>query len=282
MTYLFINAGDETDSAPKASRLQEDTKSILAHGRNGVIQSLCCSQLNTFKKYYAEFMNQYPKDEYIKVFPNLFSNNSQHYLLPHSEVYEQGVKEELFLSKYQRSLYNVKRLAAQPWWEPEQTNYSEYFKSFVLFVGSVLTASMKRGGGVPNALIFIVVVMNVGSFLQCRDTVNGYIVCWDATPYIVLNLIRKEESSLACRRSSRRSLSASFLPRELDTRTRATWIGHYGNSFIELHMWEKRISRHPKDVDEWIQVVLRFHKHVSLWQTFLQRETVDEDKLSSV
>nr|CAD7586508.1 unnamed protein product [Timema genevievae] len=44
------------------------------------------------------------------------------------EVYEQGVKEELFLSKYQRSLYNVKRLTAQPWWEPEQTNYSEYFK----------------------------------------------------------------------------------------------------------------------------------------------------------
>nr|CAD7203053.1 unnamed protein product [Timema douglasi] len=129
MTYLFINAGDEADPAPKASRLQEDTKSILAHGRNDVIQALCCSQLDTFKKYYAEFMNQYPKDEYIKVFPNLFSNNSQHYLLPHSEVYEQGVKEELFLSKYQRSLYNVKRLAAQPWWEPEQTNYSEYFKA---------------------------------------------------------------------------------------------------------------------------------------------------------
>nr|CAD7407996.1 unnamed protein product [Timema poppensis] len=110
MTYLFINAGDEADPAPKASRLQEDTKSILAHGRNDVIQALCCSQLDTFKKYYAEFMNQYPKDEYIK-------------------VYEQGVKEELFLSKYQRSLYNVKRLAAQPWWEPEQTNYSEYFKA---------------------------------------------------------------------------------------------------------------------------------------------------------
>nr|CAD7438768.1 unnamed protein product [Timema bartmani] len=35
-------------------------------------------------------------------------------------------------------------------------------------------------------------------------------------------------------------------------------------------------------VDEWIQAVLRFHKHVSLWQTFLQLETVDEDKLSSV
>nr|CAD7415740.1 unnamed protein product [Timema poppensis] len=50
------------------------------------------------------------------------------------------------------------------------------------------------GGGESDAFIFIVVVTNLESFLQCRDTVNGYIVCWDATPYIVVNLIRMEES----------------------------------------------------------------------------------------
>nr|CAD7418660.1 unnamed protein product [Timema poppensis] len=136
-----------------------------------------------------------------------------------------------------------------------------------------------KGGGVFNALIFIVVVTNVESFLQCRDTVTGYIVSWDATPYIVLNLIRMEESrkddehkniekenyggrqeereittrkihtrksfpglppgSLACRRSLRRRRALLFFKR---TRYENMWSSHYGNSFIELHMWEKRIS----------------------------------------
>nr|CAD7263365.1 unnamed protein product [Timema shepardi] len=41
------------------------------------------------------------------------------------------------------------------------------------------------GGGESDAFIFIAVVTNLESFLQCRDT--------DATPYIVVNLIRKEE-----------------------------------------------------------------------------------------
>jgi hypothetical protein len=44
------------------------------------------------------------------------------------QVYELGVREGLFLSKYQRSLYNVDRLRAQPWWTPEETTYSKYFK----------------------------------------------------------------------------------------------------------------------------------------------------------
>lgn len=44
------------------------------------------------------------------------------------KVYELGVRDGLFLSKYQRSLYNVDRLRAQPWWTPEETTYSKYFK----------------------------------------------------------------------------------------------------------------------------------------------------------
>ncbi|KDR14347.1 Aspartyl/asparaginyl beta-hydroxylase [Zootermopsis nevadensis] len=44
------------------------------------------------------------------------------------KIYDLGVREGLFLSKYQRSLYNVNRLRAQPWWTPEETTYSKYFK----------------------------------------------------------------------------------------------------------------------------------------------------------
>ncbi|XP_030762306.1 aspartyl/asparaginyl beta-hydroxylase isoform X3 [Sitophilus oryzae] len=35
------------------------------------------------------------------------------------KVYEEGVKEKVFMSKYQRSLYNVPRLTAKPWWSLE-------------------------------------------------------------------------------------------------------------------------------------------------------------------
>lgn len=44
------------------------------------------------------------------------------------EIYDQGVKEGLFLSRYQRSLYNVDRLLAQPWWSPNETTYQENFQ----------------------------------------------------------------------------------------------------------------------------------------------------------
>ncbi|XP_044741209.1 aspartyl/asparaginyl beta-hydroxylase-like isoform X2 [Chrysoperla carnea] len=43
------------------------------------------------------------------------------------EVYETGVKEGFFLSKYQRSLYNVDRLTGRPWWTKEQTTYKKFF-----------------------------------------------------------------------------------------------------------------------------------------------------------
>lgn len=40
------------------------------------------------------------------------------------KVYELGVKNGLFRSKYQRSLYNVNRLTARPWWTLHQTTYA--------------------------------------------------------------------------------------------------------------------------------------------------------------
>lgn len=40
-----------------------------------------------------------------------------------AEVYEEGVKNKVFLSKYQRSLYNVPRLTAKPWWEVQELPY---------------------------------------------------------------------------------------------------------------------------------------------------------------
>ncbi|KFM75528.1 hypothetical protein X975_22465, partial [Stegodyphus mimosarum] len=44
------------------------------------------------------------------------------------KVYEDAVKEGLFLSAYQRSLYNVNSLTGTPWWDPKKTPYAPYFK----------------------------------------------------------------------------------------------------------------------------------------------------------
>jgi aspartate beta-hydroxylase len=44
------------------------------------------------------------------------------------KVYEEAVKEGLFLSIYQRSLYNVNGLTGKPWWEPLTTRYAPDFK----------------------------------------------------------------------------------------------------------------------------------------------------------
>ncbi|CAN7988242.1 unnamed protein product [Ixodes hexagonus] len=39
-------------------------------------------------------------------------------------IYKEGVKEGLFYSVYQRSLYNVDGLRAQPWWDAKETPYA--------------------------------------------------------------------------------------------------------------------------------------------------------------
>lgn len=44
------------------------------------------------------------------------------------KVYEEGSKKKLFLSKYQRSLYNVDSLKSRPFWTIEQTTYASSLK----------------------------------------------------------------------------------------------------------------------------------------------------------
>lgn len=43
------------------------------------------------------------------------------------QIYEHGVQHGVFLSKYQRSLYNVKRLTGRPWWTKQQTPYEKLY-----------------------------------------------------------------------------------------------------------------------------------------------------------
>ncbi|XP_019869478.1 aspartyl/asparaginyl beta-hydroxylase isoform X2 [Aethina tumida] len=43
------------------------------------------------------------------------------------KIYEHGVQHGVFLSKYQRSLYNVKRLTGRPWWTKQQTPYEKLY-----------------------------------------------------------------------------------------------------------------------------------------------------------
>ncbi|KAJ6642915.1 Aspartyl/asparaginyl beta-hydroxylase [Pseudolycoriella hygida] len=42
------------------------------------------------------------------------------------EVYRKGASKKLFLSEYQRSLYNVDRLKSRPFWTKKETNYVRY------------------------------------------------------------------------------------------------------------------------------------------------------------
>lgn len=48
------------------------------------------------------------------------------------QVYDLGVERGLFRSKFQRSLYNVDRLTARPWWSLQQTTYGRELR-FVKF-----------------------------------------------------------------------------------------------------------------------------------------------------
>lgn len=43
------------------------------------------------------------------------------------QVYETGVQNKIFLSRYQRSLYNLDRLISRPFWTIEQTGYKKLF-----------------------------------------------------------------------------------------------------------------------------------------------------------
>lgn len=42
------------------------------------------------------------------------------------KVYEEGAKKNIFLSKWQRSLYNIDRLTGRPWWSMEQTGVADH------------------------------------------------------------------------------------------------------------------------------------------------------------
>ncbi|GFR68195.1 aspartate beta-hydroxylase [Elysia marginata] len=44
-------------------------------------------------------------------------------------VYQAGEDKSLFLSAWQRSLYNVDGLTSRPWWTVEQTGYTNFFKA---------------------------------------------------------------------------------------------------------------------------------------------------------
>lgn len=44
------------------------------------------------------------------------------------KIYDAAVEKGLFLNRYQRSLYNVDRLASQPVWPIEETPYVEFFR----------------------------------------------------------------------------------------------------------------------------------------------------------
>lgn len=44
------------------------------------------------------------------------------------QVYEEAARDKVFLSKYQRSLYNVRRLTGRPWWSKHQTPFHVFFK----------------------------------------------------------------------------------------------------------------------------------------------------------
>ncbi|XP_038116447.1 aspartyl/asparaginyl beta-hydroxylase isoform X5 [Culex quinquefasciatus] len=63
------------------------------------------------------------------------------------KVYENGSKKKLFLSKYQRSLYNIDNLKSRPFWTVEQTTYS----SSLQLIASQWSAIRDEGMRLLNA-----------------------------------------------------------------------------------------------------------------------------------
>lgn len=61
--------------------------------------------------------------------------------------YELGHQRGHFASVWQRSLYNVHGLKAQPWWTPKETGYTELVKVSVNFVESLSVSSSKFKDG---------------------------------------------------------------------------------------------------------------------------------------
>lgn len=47
------------------------------------------------------------------------------------DVYRMGAERKLFLSEYQRSLYNVNRLKSRPFWTINETGYEKYFQILI-------------------------------------------------------------------------------------------------------------------------------------------------------
>ncbi len=70
------------------------------------------------------------------------------------DTYEFGARKGIFLSKYQRSLYNVPRLTAKPWWTPEETGSEEMLQVGGAGVGwgSGAGLGMESGAGVRVGL----------------------------------------------------------------------------------------------------------------------------------
>ncbi|GFY44714.1 hypothetical protein TNIN_440062 [Trichonephila inaurata madagascariensis] len=67
------------------------------------------------------------------------------------KVYEEAVKEGLFLSVYQRSLYNVNGLTGKPWWDPLRTVYAPDFKilekNWMLIRDEALSLTNEKNSG---------------------------------------------------------------------------------------------------------------------------------------
>ncbi|GFU40717.1 hypothetical protein TNCV_3230792 [Trichonephila clavipes] len=67
------------------------------------------------------------------------------------KVYEEAVKEGLFLSVYQRSLYNVNGLTGKPWWDPLKTVYAPDFKilekNWMLIRDEALSLTNEKNSG---------------------------------------------------------------------------------------------------------------------------------------
>ena len=72
------------------------------------------------------------------------------------KVYQAGAENGLFLSMYQRSLYNIDTLTGRPWWTIEETGYQEYFKLLqdnwkTIRDEGLAQMDVKTGGFVPEA-----------------------------------------------------------------------------------------------------------------------------------
>ncbi|KAG8513909.1 Aspartyl/asparaginyl beta-hydroxylase, partial [Galemys pyrenaicus] len=131
--YLLLGDNDSAKKVYEESQRHEDANSNKTSSRTRPERAAAEEQEKT-NKAAERVLNVTPNDGFAKVHYGfiLKAQNKIAESIPYLKAYkwyELGHKRGHFASVWQRSLYNVHGLKAQPWWTAKETGYTELVKS---------------------------------------------------------------------------------------------------------------------------------------------------------